>query len=488
MTLSIYNTLTGKKEPFTPLTPGKVRIYVCGPTVYDMAHVGHARVYVAFDVIVRHLRRHYDVFHVRNYTDIDDKIIQRARELGEPPTAVSERYITEFNADMRALNVEPADVEPKVTDHLDDILGMIERLVDKGYAYRANGDVYFAVHQFGDYGKLSRRNLAEMEAGARVEVEEKKRDPMDFVLWKEAKPGEPAWPSPWGQGRPGWHIECSAMSNKYLGQTFDIHGGGKDLIFPHHENEIAQSEAASGKAYVRVWMHNGFVQVDDEKMSKSLGNFFTVRDLLERFSPQSLRYYLLTTHYRSPINFSDTNLNEAEQRVRYLYETLSRLQHAVGEPLHAAADSLPEGDLREPQIADVGERFAAAMDDDFNAPRAVAALSDCFRWINEILDRPSEPELDRRSLHAIRVQLKDAASVLGLFLEDPDAVLTGISQRRTAAAGVDEAQVEALIAERAQARKQRDFGRADDIRDRLAAMGVVLRDSPEGTTWEIKSA
>jgi cysteinyl-tRNA synthetase len=476
--LVVYNTLKGEKEPFVPLIPGKVRLYVCGPTVYDMSHIGHARAYVAFDVVQRYLRRSYQVTHVRNYTDVDDKIIKRGLELGEASTVVSERFIDEFKTDMRALGVQAADVEPKVTEHIPEIIQIIEKLIARGMAYASGGDVYYAVEKFKGYGKLSKRSIEDMEAGARVEVSEQKRHPMDFALWKAAKPGEPFWKSPWGDGRPGWHIECSAMSSKYLGETFDIHGGGKDLVFPHHENEIAQSEAASGKPFARYWLHNGFVNVDNEKMSKSLGNFFTIRDVLQKFDAQSLRYFLLTTHYRSPINFSDKNLAEAEARVKYLYETLARVAAAVT----PGSDAPPYRDV---EVDKLDERFAVAMDDDFNTAKVLGDVAGIFRIANEILQKPEDKERDARTLRAIQRSLADIGSVLGLFTEDPATVLKRIESRRQKERGIDSEKIEGLIAERNAARRQKDFARADAIRKELAALGVTIKDSPTGTTWEV---
>ncbi len=478
MALQIYNTLSGEKEPFVPMTPGRVHMYVCGPTVYDMSHIGHARAYVAFDVVVRYLRRGYDVLYVRNYTDIDDKIIKRAREVGEEPRQLAERFIGEYQTDMALLGVAAADVEPRVTNHISEIIGIIAKLVERDYAYAAGGDVYYAVEKFTAYGRLSGRRLEDMEAGARVEVSEQKRNPLDFALWKAAKPGEPAWDSPWGRGRPGWHIECSAMSAKYLGETFDIHGGGKDLVFPHHENEIAQSEAANGKPLARYWMHNGFVNVDNEKMSKSLGNFFTIRDVLAKFDPQALRYFLLTTHYRSPINFSDAALREAEARLRYVYQTLERLIAKVS-PGPAV------GPYRDPTVAEIMPRFVTAMDDDFNTAKVLGDLSEIFKLVNDILDKPKDAEEDQRSLRAILASLRDIGAVLGIFTESPKAVLERMDARRKVERGVDAARVEALIAERALARKGKDFARADAIRKELAELGVTIKDTAQGTTWEM---
>ncbi|MBI3178189.1 MAG: cysteine--tRNA ligase [Deltaproteobacteria bacterium] len=482
MPLVVYNTLSGRKEAVEPLTPGRLGIYVCGPTVYDLSHVGHARVYVAFDTIVRYLRRNYAVTLVRNYTDVDDKIIKRAAEKGESPLALAAHYIAEYQRDMQTLGVAPGDVEPKVTEHMPGIIGLVQTLVARGFAYVAGGteqgqDVYYAVEKFESYGRLAGRALGDMEAGARVEVNEEKRHPMDFALWKAAKPGEPAWDSPWGKGRPGWHIECSAMSSKYLGPSFDMHGGGKDLIFPHHENEIAQSEAASGKPFVRYWLHNGFVNVDNEKMSKSLGNFFTVREVLAKFDAQALRYFLLSTHYRSPINFSDGPLKEAEDRVKYLYETLARLDAAVT----PGAEAPPH---REAWVSEIVSRFEAAMDDDFNTPKALADLSEVFRLINEVLDKPKDRDTDARTLRAVRKALREVGAVLGLFGDEPDQVLTRIRARREQKQGLDAGKINALIAERAAARTRKDFKRADAIRQELLAMGVQIKDGPAGTPWE----
>ena len=481
MSLQIYNTLTAKKEPFESLEPGHVRMYVCGPTVYDMSHIGHARAYVAFDVVYRYLLRHWRVTYARNYTDIDDKIIKRANETGQPFVAVAERYAREFLTDMDALGCARPTVEPKVSEHLQPILAMIAKLIDRGLAYAAGGDVYYAVAKFDGYGKLSKRSLDDLEAGARVEPGELKQNPLDFALWKGAKPGEPAWDSPWGKGRRGWHIECSAMSATHLGETFDIHGGGKDLVFPHHENEIAQSEGANQHPYARVWMHNGFVNIDNEKMSKSLGNFFTIRDVLKTFDPQSLRYFLLSVHYRSPINFSDVGLAEAEERVRYLYETLVRLDQRVT----ALGDVELGGPLREPWVAEIVPRFEATMDDDFNTGKALGELSEAFRLINETLDKPGDAATDARTLVTLARALREVGTVLGLFVESPTLVLERMAKRRQAARGVDAAQVEGLIAARNAARAAKDFARADALRKELADLGVVIKDSPQGTTWQL---
>ncbi|HET7674775.1 MAG TPA: cysteine--tRNA ligase [Gammaproteobacteria bacterium] len=454
--MQIYNSLTRKKEEFRPLRPGKVRMYVCGLTVYDYMHMGHARMLVVFDTVARYLRaRGYELTYVRNITDIDDKIIRRAAENGETVGELTQRMIEVTHADEAALGVLRPDMEPRATQAIDKMIAMIERLVASGYAYTAdNGDVYYAVGRFADYGKLSGKKVDELRAGARVEVGEAKRDPVDFVLWKAAKPGEPSWPSPWGEGRPGWHIECSAMSTHALGNHFDIHGGGMDLQFPHHENEIAQSEAATGEPFVNVWMHNGFVQVDEEKMSKSLGNFFTVRDVLKRYRAEDVRYFILASHYRSPLNYSDENLASAHAGLERLYTALRGLE--VG----AAPEASPYRD-----------RFFAAMDDDFNTPVAISVLFDLAREINRLRDE------DMRAARGYAGLLVELGGVLGLLQDDPERYLRG-----AAGGGLPDEEIERFIIARADARKQRNFAEADRIRDELAAAGVVLEDRPDGST------
>jgi len=459
MTLAIYNTLSKAKEPFRPLEGNKVRMYVCGMTVYDFCHIGHARVMVAFDVVTRWLRhRGYDVTYVRNITDIDDKIIRRASENGEPFQALVERMIAAMHEDETRLNVLRPDVEPRATDHIAGMHTMIQTLIDKGFAYApGNGDVYYRVGKFVGYGKLSRRKIEDLKIGARIEVDEAKEDPLDFVLWKGAKPGEPSWDSPWGPGRPGWHIECSVMSTCCLGETFDIHGGGPDLVFPHHENEIAQSEAATGKLYANAWMHAGAVRVDGEKMSKSLGNFFTIREVLEKYHPEVVRYLLVSSHYRSPINYSEDSLREAKSALERFYNGLKSLPEA--QP--AGGDEF---------VA----RFAAAMDDDFNSPEACAVLFEMIREVNRLR------ESDLTAAAALAARLKELAGVLGVLQLEPGSFL------QVGAAGkVDAAEVEALIAARLAARAEKNWGESDRIRDQLAAMGVVLEDGKGGTTWRL---
>lgn len=459
MALSIYNTLSKTKDAFTPLVGNQVRMYVCGMTVYDFCHIGHARVMVAFDVVTRWLRhRGYDVTYVRNITDIDDKIIRRAQENGEPFEALVERMIAAMHEDEARLNVLRPDIEPRATQHIDGMFSMIQTLIDKGYAYApGNGDVYYRVGKFAGYGKLSRRRIEDLKIGARIEVDEAKEDPLDFVLWKAAKPGEPSWDSPWGKGRPGWHIECSVMSTCCLGETFDIHGGGPDLVFPHHENEIAQSEAATGKLYANAWMHAGAVRVDGEKMSKSLGNFFTIREVLEKYHPEVVRYLLVASHYRSPINYSEDSLKEAKGALERFYTALRGL----------------------PEVPAAGgeafvERFGAAMDDDFNSPEACAVLFDMAREINRLRDS------DQQAAAALAARLRELGSVLGVLQMSPDAFLQVGAEGK-----VDAAEVEALIAARLQARAEKNWAESDRIRDQLAAMGVVLEDGKGGTTWRL---
>ncbi len=459
MALSIYNTLSKSKDFFTPLVDNKVRMYVCGMTVYDYCHIGHARVMVAFDVVARWLRhRGYELTYVRNITDIDDKIIKRASENGESFQALVGRMIAAMHEDEARLNVLRPDIEPRATDHIAGMHAMIQTLIDKGYAYApGNGDVYYRVGKFAGYGKLSRRKIEDLKIGARIEVDEAKEDPLDFVLWKGAKPGEPSWESPWGPGRPGWHIECSVMSTCCLGETFDIHGGGPDLVFPHHENEIAQSEAATGKLYANAWMHAGAVRVDGEKMSKSLGNFFTIREVLEKYHPEVVRYLLVSSHYRSPINYSEDSLREAKGALERFYNGLKGLP----EPTPAGGETFVE-------------RFGAAMDDDFNSPEACAVLFDMVREVNRLR------ESDVQAAAALAARLKELAGVLGVLQLEPEAFL-----QAGAAGKVDAGEVEALIAARLAARAEKNWAESDRIRDQLGAMGVVLEDGKGGTTWRL---
>lgn len=449
--LHLYNSLTRTKEPFVSISPGKIGIYVCGITVYDRCHIGHARSMVSFDVIVRYLRSQgYEVKYVRNITDIDDKIIARAHERAIPIDELTAQYIAAMNEDTQALNILSPDVEPRATEHINSIIRLIERLLEKGNAYLSdNGDVCYQVDSFADYGKLSHKDLEGLVAGARVEIVKEKRSPLDFVLWKKAKQGEPSWPSPWGEGRPGWHIECSAMAMSELGEQFDIHGGGLDLQFPHHENEIAQSEAATAKPFANYWLHVGMLQVNNEKMSKSLGNFFTIADVLAKHHPEVVRYFLLSSHYRSPLNYSEENLANTKKALTRLYQTIK--------DSHTAAD----GELDNHWI----NEFNQAMNDDFNTPVALSVLFQLSHEVNK----------NRSSILANT--LKHLAGILGLLQEDPASFLqSGFAEE-------DKTEIEQLIADRLQARADRNWQRADQIRADLLHRGIELEDGPNGTTW-----
>jgi cysteinyl-tRNA synthetase len=477
MHLRIYNTLTQSKEQFEPVAPGQVRIYVCGPTVYDSCHVGHARSVVVFDVVVRFLRAMgYQVTYVRNFTDVDDKIINRAQLVGMEPHHLADKYIREFHRDMDALNVLRADWEPRVTEHIADIIAFIQVLVDKKVAYQADGDVFYAVDTFPAYGKLSGQRLADMVAGQRVEVNTNKRNPFDFVLWKAAKPGEPSWPSPWGEGRPGWHIECSAMSGRLLGETFDIHGGGQDLIFPHHENEIAQSEAAHGKAFARYWMHNGFVKIDNEKMSKSLNNFLMVEDILQSYHPETVRLFLLSSHYRSPIDFSDQNLKEAEKALDKIYGLLKRLDLETG--ISGSGDVAPAG-------AD-WQLFCDAMNDDFNTAKGIGILFTLVKEANRMVDEGSGSEGDDGPLHTRIRDLMGMGAVLGILQQPWQAYFSQRADSRLETMTLSPEAIDALVAERTAARQEKAWKRADEIRERLETAGVILEDKADGTHWKVK--
>jgi cysteinyl-tRNA synthetase len=479
MALKVYNSQTRRKEEFVPVQPGKVRMYVCGVTVYDHPHIGHARCYVAFDAIVRHLRaRGYEATYVRNFTDVDDKIIKRAAESGRSCAEVAQAYADSFTEDMESLGVLPADLEPRATEHIPEIVAAVGRLVEAGHAYAVEGDVFFAVESFADYGKLSGRDLADLQAGARIQVDPRKRNPLDFALWKSSKAGEPAWESPWGPGRPGWHIECSVMSAKYLGETFDIHGGGKDLIFPHHENEVAQAEALTGRPFARYWVHNGFVQVNQEKMSKSLGNFFTIKDILASTRPEALRLFLLSKHYRSPLDFSDGALAESAQGLERLYTALLAAdREAAGADAHACGSG-----ARLEEIQEAERRFEEGMDDDFNTAQATGSLFALARTINRLAAETPGPARDGLLARAA-AGLRELGGRLGLLQQKPQAFLQGAGAPE-AQEGPDAGRIEELIAQRAAARKAKDFAAADAIRDELAAQGVVLEDTPQGTRWK----
>jgi len=493
--LKIYNTLTGKKELFEPLKAGSVTMYVCGVTVYDECHLGHARSALVFETIRRYLRHSgLAVTFVKNFTDVDDKIINRANELKVPWQTVTARYIKAYYRDMKRLGVKRATKEPKATTHMAGIIKLVQSLLRKGVAYRVNGDVYFQVEKFPAYGKLSKRKLGDMQAGARVEVDERKRHPMDFALWKGAKPGEPAWKSPWGQGRPGWHIECSAMSMEYLGKSFDIHGGGADLIFPHHENEIAQSCAATGKEFARYWLHNGFVQINQEKMSKSLGNFFTIREIFEKWgypepvTGEVLRYFLLSTHYRSPLDFSDQALQEAKRALDAFYGLFQRLQEST-------TSQESKSDELSPLIKQLSESFRQAMDDDFNTSVAVAAFQRFRSEVNRLL----EGGLSRTASKNARDAFRSLGWAMGLFQLSIEEWRFGIvhnlatslnfevhaKANLTVTSQISDEEIGRLVSERHEAKKRKEFARADEIRKTLAEKGITLEDRPDGTTrWK----
>jgi cysteinyl-tRNA synthetase len=491
--MQLYNTLTRRKEPFTSLTPGKVGLYACGVTVYDEVHLGHARSSVAFDVLVRYLRRRgYDVTWVRNFTDIDDKILRRAQEQGLSWQEVSERHIASFLEDMASLGVPPAQIEPKATEHIPQILDLIQRLVDLDFAYAGGGDVFFRVRRFPGYGKLSGQKIEDMEAGARIEVDPNKEDPLDFVLWKGSKPGEPAWDSPWGPGRPGWHIECSAMSMHYLGETFDLHGGGQDLVFPHHENELAQSEAATGKPFARYWLHHGLLTINQEKMSKSLGNFFTVKEVLARFPAEVVRFFLINCHYRSPLDFSDAALAEAETALLRLYTCLARIQEVLRQYPNLdrkhPVDSYPNGLTPEEfhRFSSLHARFDAAMDDDLNTAQALGYLFEIVRLLNRLLEAPSDDPAYVTILAEMNEDLVALGEVLNLLQADPQTMLTTLRQK-AADLKITSEEIQQLIDERTQARLQKDWARADAIRKQLIDLDILLEDTPQGTVWKVKS-
>jgi len=480
--LQIHNSLTGRKEIFRPIVPGRVGMYVCGMTVYDHIHVGHARSQIAFDVVRRWLTASgYKVNYVRNITDIDDKIIQRARERNEAVETLTARYIASTDEDLAALGVLKPDHEPRATAYVREIIRLIETLILRGFAYvGTSGDVLYAVARFQDYGRLSGKKLADLRAGARVEVDESKRDPLDFVLWKRAKPGEPAWESPWGAGRPGWHIECSAMAIALLGKHFDIHGGGMDLKFPHHENEIAQSCAACDAPFANVWMHNGFVRIDDEKMSKSLGNFFIVRDVLPRVRPEVLRAFLVSSHYRGPVNYTEENLRQADAVLQRLYLALRDTDK--GDATLYPAEKRVASPLLKRDASPFTEAFAEAMDDDFNTPEALAALQGLARELNV-----AKAAGDRARAGTLAAELRRLGSLLGILEHEPAAWLATRSELTGGvpanAEVVDTAEIERLLQARIEARKNRNWAESDRIRSELATRGVLLEDSPTGTTW-----
>lgn len=463
--MKIFNTLTREKEEFVPIEQGKVKMYACGPTVYNFIHIGNARPICVFDTMRRYLEfKGYDVTFVQNFTDIDDKIIKKANEEGVTAKEIAERYINEYLTDTKGLGIREATIHPKATETIDEIKHIVETLEDKGFAYEANGDVLFRTKKDPGYGKLSHQPLEELESGARISVGEHKEDPLDFVLWKSAKPGEPHWSSRWGEGRPGWHIECTAMIHKHLGETIDIHCGGQDLIFPHHENEIAQSEAANGKEFSRYWMHNGFLNIDNRKMSKSLGNFFTVREISEKYDLQVLRFFMLSAHYRSPLNFSAELMEAAKSGLERIITAADRLKFLMGS---AKTEDMAETEAEKfAKSAEYVGNFESAMDDDFNTADAIAAVFDLVKFINTMTDEDSSKEY----LENLFDRLVRLTEVLGIIVDKEDEIL--------------DSDIEALIAERQAARKEKNFARADEIRDELLAKGIVLKDTREGVQWK----
>lgn len=463
--LMVYNDLTREKEEFIPIEPGKVRFYVCGPTVYNYFHIGNARPFVMFDVFRRYLEYlGYEVTYVQNFTDIDDKMINRANELGVTVDELAERFISAYYEDADALGIKRATVNPRATHEIPEIISIVSRLIEKGHAYETDGDVYFSVDSFPGYGKLSKQCLADLRSGTRVDIDDRKRDPMDFALWKACKPGEPSWDSPWGKGRPGWHIECSAMATKYLGESIDIHGGGSDLIFPHHENEIAQSEAACGGQFVKYWLHNAFLLIDMEKMSKSLGNFKTVHDARKAYNPMVLRYFLLSAHYRSPLNFSQEQLDQAHSALERLRNSYEDLKFALSKCETGEYDETLRRALEETRHC-----FVESMNDDFNTAGALGYVFDLVRAVNVHLTEKAQP--DKEGLEQALAFWHDINGILGIFDEGT-------------AADSETAEIEALIAERLEARKAKDFRRSDEIRAELAERGIILEDTPQGTRWK----
>ena len=489
MAIRIHNTLTGKKEDFVPLHEKKVGMYVCGVTVYDLCHIGHARSAIVFDTIYRYFQyRGYKVTFVRNFTDIDDKIIKRANEEGVDCRTIAERYIGEFNMDMGRLGLEKPSVEPRATEHIPEMIQLISTLIQKGFAYPGGGDIFFSVEKFKDYGKLSKRNLEDMQAGARVDIDEKKQNPLDFALWKASKPGEPFWESPWGKGRPGWHIECSVMSQKYLGETFDIHGGGRDLTFPHHENEVAQSEAATGKPFVQYWIHNGFVNINKEKMSKSLGNILTIKEILKDWHPEVLRLFFLSHHYRSPVDYSEESFNDAKSGLDRFYSTLNAIQEELTKPPTQKKLDSPLIENCRQAIESFQVRFEEAMDDDFNAAEALGYFYGLQRNLNSILDiSKSRPTQEIVSMMKQGLDhFSKIGWVLGIFQEDPGDYIARRKKEGLKKVNLTEEEILRSIEERNLARKEKNWKRADEIRNELLSKGIVLEDTPSGTNWKLK--
>ena len=481
--IRVYNTMSGEKEDFTPIVPKKVGMYVCGITAYDVCHLGHARSAIVFDIIKRYLRhRGFTVIHVRNITDIDDKIIARANKEGVSTEEIAKKYTEEYYRDMERLGVSRADIEPNATDHIKEMLETVQGLIDKGYAYNVEGDIYFEINKFPDYGKLSKKNMEGLMAGARVDVDARKRSPLDFALWKSSKEGEPWWESPWGKGRPGWHIECTAMSNRYLGESFEIHGGGADLIFPHHENELAQSEAYSGKPFVKYWIHNGFITVDKEKMSKSLGNFFTIKEILDRYDPEVVRCFLLSTHYRSPIEFSDKQLNESEISIDRYYSTFLRVSdflETIGEK--EKAEGLEEFDNT---LSSFTGKFRSAMDDDFNSALASGHIFELLKELNKFLDSKPSGAKAKEIVTKAQTLLAEAGGVLNIFQRKPEEWYRSLIKVKKIS--ITEEGLLKKISERQDLRKNKDWASADRVRNDLQSEGIILEDKQDGTRWKVQ--
>lgn len=479
MALKVYNTISGKKEDFTPVSEGKVKLYVCGVTVYDHCHIGHARSAIVFDTIFRYLRtKGYDVTYVRNFTDIDDKIIRRSREENTPWQEVGQKYIASFYEDMDALGIMRPTHEPRATDHIGDMIALVDALIKKGHAYNVDGDVYFSVDSFRNYGELSKRPLEEMMSGARVEVDEKKKNPLDFALWKASKEGEPSWDAPFGKGRPGWHIECSAMSTLFLGNPFDIHGGGKDLVFPHHENEKAQTEAATGGKFVKYWVHNGFVNIDREKMSKSIGNTLSIKDFLKEYHPEVLRLFYLSNHYRSPVDYSSQSIDDANTALQRLYYTRQRaLDVQKGKSFEARSFAEAE---------EINKKFIEAMDDDFNTALALSYIFELSKEINRMVDEKGASAIPL--IASANQMFESLAGTLGLLEDNLESFENQAKIRHLARMGLDASFVENAINDRIEARKNKNFQKADEIRNMLVEKGIMLLDTPKGTQWRIKTS
>jgi cysteinyl-tRNA synthetase len=483
--VKIYNTLTGRKEEFIPLIPNKAKLYACGVTVYDHCHIGHARSAIVFDVIRRYLKyKGFDVTYVRNFTDIDDKIINRAKQEGITWDEVARKYTNEYYKDMDMLGVGRADVEPKATEHIEEMINIVSGLIDKGYAYEVDGNVYFAVDTFPGYGKLSKRDKEEMVAGARVEVDERKKKPLDFALWKKSKEGEPSWGSPWGLGRPGWHIECTAMSIKHLGESFDIHGGGADLLFPHHENEIAQSEAFTGKPFARYWIHNGFITIDKEKMSKSFGNFFTIKEVLDKFDPEVVRFFLLSTHYRSPIEFSDEQLRESENSIDRYYTTVFRINDFLETNGVVKEELSNAGRIFKELLFLFREKFEEAMNDDFNTALALGHTFELIREVNRFLDSKLSGSKDKELLLKTKDLLSEVGKILNIFNRNPYEWYLSLMEIKNI--GLSEEEILDRIKERQEARQRKDWNFADKIRKELEEKGIILEDKKDRTDWKVK--